>query len=86
MPIAQLDYVNVLMPAQFLVLWSRLGPYETTRFDRLAYGTGEFTEQWAHEASVVATTCWPLLAHRRQDYRIHKYNPLRKLANREAYL
>ena len=84
--VLQLDYVNVLMPAHFLVLWSRLGPYEPARFERLAYHSGEFTEQWAHEASIVPAKCWPLLAHRRQDYRIRQYNPLRKLRNRGAYL
>ena len=82
----QLDYVNVLMPAHFLVLWSRVGPYKRALFERLAYRTGEFTEQWAHEASIVPAECWPLLAHRRQEYQIHKYNPLRKLPNRRAYL
>ena len=84
--VLQLDYVNVLMPAHFLVLWSRLGPYKRTLFERLAYDTGEFTEQWAHEASIVPAECWPLLAHRRQEYRIQKYNPLRKLRSRGAYL
>ena len=84
--ILQLDYVNVLMPAQFMVLWSRLGPYDRKRFERIAYETGEFTEQWAHEASIVPAACWALLAHRRDEYRIHKYNPLRKLRNRGAYL
>ena len=49
----QLDYVNVLMPAQFLVLWSRLGAYDRGRFERFIYDKGEYTEQWAHEASIV---------------------------------
>ena len=39
----QLDYVNVLMPAQFLVLWSRLGAYDRERFERFIYGRGEYT-------------------------------------------
>ena len=51
----QLDYVNVLMPAQFLVLWSRLGPYDRQRFERCVYDRGEFTEQWAHEADAVVS-------------------------------
>ena len=33
----QLDYVNVLIPAHFLVLWSRLGAYDTTNFERFVY-------------------------------------------------
>ena len=57
----QLDYVNVLMPAQFLVLWSRLGAYERKRLERFIYDKREFTEQWAHEASIVPASSWPLL-------------------------
>ncbi len=82
----QLDFVNVLMPAHFLVLWSRLGPYERARFERFVYDKGNYTEQWAHEASIVPASSWPLLDHRRQSYRMHKNNPIRKLRNRAAYL
>lgn len=82
----QLDYVNVLMPAHFLILWSRLGPYDRARLERFVYGSGEYTEQWAHEASIVPAGSWPLLEHRRQAYEMHKNNPLRKMRNRGAYL
>lgn len=82
----QLDYVNVLMPAQFLVLWSRLGAYDRQRFEHLAYGRREYTEQWAHEASIVPVSSWPLLEYRRQSYEMHQYNPLRKLRGRASYL
>ena len=86
MGVLQLDFVNVLIPAHFLVLWSRLGPYDRARFERFAYERREITEQWAHEASLVPTDYWPLLAHRRGDHRIGKHNPLRRLRNRRAYL
>ncbi len=82
----QLDFVNVLMPAHFFVLWSRLGPYDRARFERFVYGQGDYTEQWAHEASIVTASTWPLLEHRRQSCRMHKNNPLTKLPNRSAYL
>jgi uncharacterized protein YcaQ len=82
----QLDYVNVLVPAHYLVLWSRLGAYDRDRFDRFIYRRGEFTEQWAHEASVVPADAWPLLAHRRAAYAPSKNNPIRKLRNRRRYL
>jgi uncharacterized protein YcaQ len=64
----QLDYVNVLIPAHFLILWSRLGGYDRSSFERFVYGRGEFTEQWAHEASIVPASYWPLLEHRRKAY------------------
>ncbi len=82
----QLDYVNVLMPAQFLVLWSRLGAYDRKRLERFIYDKREYTEQWAHEASIVPASSWPLLEYRRQSHEIHKNNPLRQLRGRKAYL
>ncbi len=57
----QLDYVNVLSPSHYLVLYSRLGPYEPSRLDDLVYQRREFTEAWAHEASIVPAATWPLL-------------------------
>lgn len=84
--VLQLDFVNVLVPAHFLVIWSRLGPYDRTRFEQFLYGSGEFTEQWAHEASIVPVSHWPLLRHRRKNFQTGKNNPLLSLANREQYL
>ena len=60
--VLQLDFVNVLLPAHFLIIWSRLGPYGRGKFEHYLYESGEFTEQWAHEASIVSTSDWPLLA------------------------
>src|SRR5437016_14607496 len=45
----QIDYVNVLTPAHYQVLFSRLGPYQRSRLDDLVYRGRDFTEQWAHE-------------------------------------
>ncbi len=63
--IVQIDFVNVLIPAHYLVPFSRLGPYDISRLDHLIYKRREFTEQWAHEASIVPMSTWPLLQHRR---------------------
>lgn len=82
----QLDYVNVLMPAHFLIPWSRLGAYDRRRFENYIYSSGECTEQWAHEASIVPADAWPLLEHRRNAHAMHKNNPLRRIRNRSAYL
>ncbi len=62
--LVQIDCVNVVVPAHYQVLFSRLGPYDRTAFDDLAYRSGEFTEQWAHEASLIPVETWPLLRHR----------------------
>jgi hypothetical protein len=64
----QLDFVNVLVPSHYLVPFSRLGPYDRTALDRVVYGGREFTEQWAHEASIIPVETWPLLRHRRDTH------------------
>jgi uncharacterized protein YcaQ len=82
----QLDFVNVLVPAHYLVLYSRLGAYERGRLDHLVYRRREFTEQWAHEASIVPMEFWPLLDYRRQDYRPWPGSPITKLKGKSKYL
>lgn len=82
----QLDFVNVLVPAHYFVVWSRLGSYDRARFERFVYGKGEYTEQWAHEASIVPANCWSLLEYRRRAHTMGKHNPLRRIRNRNAYL
>ena len=84
--VLQLDFVNVLMPAHFLMLWSRLGGYDRQRFERFLYDSREFTEQWAHEASVVRASDWPLLEHRRSAWRPWKRDPLQTLVDPDDYL
>ena len=71
--VLQLDYVNVLAPAHYTVLFSRLGPYDRGKLDELAYGRRELVEQWAHEASLVPTEHWPLLAERRRTFRLRPW-------------
>jgi uncharacterized protein YcaQ len=69
----QIDYVNVLLPAHYQVLFSRLGPYERSRFDDLVYRQRQFTEQWAHEASILPVESWPLLRYRMEKHRVRPY-------------
>jgi len=82
----QLDYVNVLTPAHLMVLFSRLGPYDISRFQKLVYQGRDFTEQWAHEASIVPAALWPVLKHRREDYRPYQNSPIMKLKGKTEYL
>jgi uncharacterized protein YcaQ len=69
----QIDYVNVLTPAHYQVLFSRLGPYRTSLLDELLFKRREFTEQWAHEASIIPIDSWPLLRHRMEVHRVRPY-------------
>lgn len=65
----QLDFVNVLVPAHYLVPFSRLGSYDRSLLDDLVYRRREMAEQWAHEASLVSVEAWPLLRARLGDRR-----------------
>ena len=71
--LVQIDYVNVLVPAHYQIPFSRLGAYDRSRFDDLVYRKREFTEQWAHEASIVPVETWPLLRHRMETHRVRPW-------------
>jgi len=70
--LVQIDSVNVVTPAHYQVFFSRVGPYPRTLLDDLLYRRRHFTEQWAHEASIIPVETWPLLRHRMnsQDRRL----------------
>src|SRR5438034_3497232 len=69
----QIDYVNVVLPAHYQVLFSRLGPYKRAILHDLVYRKRRFTEHWAHEASIVPMSTWPLLRHRMEVHRVRPW-------------
>ena len=74
MAILQLDFVNVVTPSHHLVLFSRLGAYDRAALDSAVYSpTRQFTEHWAHEASIVPLDLWPYLRYRREAHRIRPW-------------
>jgi uncharacterized protein YcaQ len=82
----QLDFVNVLVPSHYLVLFSRLGCYDRTLLDTLVYRKREFTEQWAHEASIIPVEMWPLLRHRMNTHRPRPWGFDRFLSQHNEYV
>ena len=115
--VVQIDYVNVLVPAHYVVFFSRLGPYRRSLLDAVIYparakshepgagtrrGASEqkrqepdagqpsqfaaFTEQWAHEASILPVDTWPLLRHRMAVHRPRPYGFERFLERHQDYV
>jgi uncharacterized protein YcaQ len=81
--LVQIDTVNVLARAHYQVPFSRLGPYKKSVFDDVVYRSREFTEQWAHEASIVPVASWPLLRHRMETHRVRPW-PFAKFMEEQA--
>ncbi|MFN3949005.1 winged helix-turn-helix domain-containing protein [Microbacterium sp.] len=70
MRILQIDSVNVFSRSHYMPLFARLGAYDTTLLDRLAFERRpRWVESWAHVASLVSVDDWPLLQFRRDAMR-----------------
>lgn len=66
----QIDSVNVFARSHYMPLFSRLGPYDTTRLDRLVFSArAPYVEYWAHQAAFIAAVDRPLFAFRMRQYR-----------------
>jgi uncharacterized protein len=60
--VVQVDTISVVERSQYLVLWSRLGPYDARLLDALIHPHRHAFECWCHVASIV-----PMC-----DYRYHR--------------
>jgi len=65
----QLDSINVLDRAHYLTVWSRFGPYDRARLDRLVYRRRLLFEYWAHAACLVPASALPWWRRAMLDYR-----------------
>jgi uncharacterized protein YcaQ len=66
--VLQIDSVNIVARAQYMPVYSRLGPYPRELLDKAATGTprrpARVFEYWAHEASYVPVETQPFLRFR----------------------
>jgi uncharacterized protein YcaQ len=66
----QIDSINVLDRAHYLTVWSRFGPYDRARLDRLVYERRLLFEYWAHAACLVSVAALPWWRRAMLDYRV----------------
>jgi uncharacterized protein YcaQ len=62
MGVLQIDTIHVVARSPYLVLWSRLGDYDSRWLDELLE-RGEIFEYWAHEACFLPVEDYPLHRH-----------------------
>ncbi|MFN8573818.1 MAG: crosslink repair DNA glycosylase YcaQ family protein [Gemmatimonadaceae bacterium] len=64
----QIDSINVIDRAHHLTLWSRFGPFDRHRLERMIYKDRVLFEYWAHVACFVATADFPAWRRAMLDY------------------
>jgi uncharacterized protein len=87
----QLDSVNVFERAHYMPVFSRLGPYDKSRLDRIAgHGTGRIDrrlfEYWAHEASLIPLELQPLFRWRMADIDREAWGSIARIAREQPEL
>src|SRR5205823_6059338 len=76
-----IDSVNVLVRAQYLPAFSRLGPYPTEALDRMSSTRPrELFEYWGHEASLLPVETQPLLRWRMAQAHAQAWGSMRRIA------
>lgn len=64
----QLDPISAVAPSHQIVLWSRLGNYDTSHLDNLLWSEKKLFEYWAHQASIVLMEDYPLYYYMMRNY------------------
>src|ERR1700733_700456 len=87
----QLDSVNVFERSHYMPVFSRLGPYDKSRPDRIAgHGTGRIdrrlVEYWAHEASLIPVEVHPLFRWRMADVDREAWGSIARVAREQPEL
>jgi uncharacterized protein len=83
----QIDSINVVTRAQFMPVFSRLGPYDAALLERAAYQPPRrLFEYWGHAASLIDISLQPLLRFRMQPGFRDVWSGVERVAQQNADL
>lgn len=85
--VVQIDSVNVLIRSHYLPFFSRLGTYNRSDLDRLRdRAPRSLIEYWAHEASLIQPSTWPLLNFRMERAEHQAWGSMRRIRQEQPQL
>jgi uncharacterized protein YcaQ len=76
--VLQLDSVNIVARPQFVVPYSRIGPYDPRLLTDVAYRDRQWFEYWGHEASLIPLEHYAFFRPRMEAFRRHLHAPRSK--------